>query len=105
MVEDGVLLTPCGDHCLPGITRATVLQLAKELNIPTEVRRISLAEFHSADEVFTTGTMGELTPVTLIDGRVIGTGTRGPITQQLQEVYKTLPERGDQWATPIPEFE
>ena len=105
MVEDGVLLTPSADHCLPGITRATVLEIAKELNIPTEVRRISLAEFHAADEVFTTGTMGELTPVTMIDGRIIGSGSRGPITQQLQDIYKTLPERGEPYSTRIPDFE
>lgn len=104
MVDDeGVLLTPSADHCLPGITRGAVLELAKELGIPVEVRRISLAEFHSAEEVFTTGTMGELTPVTRIDGRVIGEGIRGPITQRLQEAYKTLPERPG-WATEIPPF-
>jgi protein-lysine N-methyltransferase EEF2KMT len=102
--DDGVLLTPHGDHCLPGITRATVLQLAAELGIPCTVRRISLAEFHAADEVFTTGTMGELTPVVNIDGRVIGSGQRGPITERLQQVYKTLPER-DGWATALPPFE
>lgn len=101
MVDDGVLLTPHADHCLPGITRATVLELAVELDIPSDVRRISLAEFHSADEVFTTGTMGELTPVVNIDGRVIGDGKRGPITARLQEVYKTLPER-EGWATALP---
>lgn len=103
MVEDGVLMTPHADHCLPGITRRTVLSLARELEIPTEVRRISLAEFHAADEVFTTGTMGELTPVNLIDGRVIGNGERGEVTQRLQEAYKGLPERPG-WATAIPEF-
>eukprot|EP00957_Ditylum_brightwellii_P123148 9389859-Ditylum_brightwellii.AAC.1 len=74
--EDDVLLTPHADYCLPGITRETVLLLASELGIATEVRRVSLAEFHAAEEVFTTGTMGELTPVTCIDGRVIGSGTR-----------------------------
>jgi branched-subunit amino acid aminotransferase/4-amino-4-deoxychorismate lyase len=104
MVDDsGTLLTPHADHCLPGITRATVLELARELGIPTEVRRVSLAEFHAAEEVFTTGTMGELTPVTRIDGRVIGEGVRGVITERLQEAYKQLPDR-DGWATPIPEF-
>ena len=78
--ENGTLLTPHADHCLPGITRATVLELAKELKIPTEVRRVSLAEFHAAEEVFTTGTMGELTPVRMIDGRVIGNDdSRGPV--------------------------
>jgi branched-chain amino acid aminotransferase group I len=104
MVDNGILLTPPPDHCLPGITRATVIELAKELNISCVVRRLSLAEFHSADEVFTTGTMGELTPVTCIDGRVIGTGERGPITIRLQDAYSTLPERPG-WAIPIPVFE
>ena len=104
MVKRGVLLTPHADYCLPGITRATVIELAKELNIPMEIRRISLAEFHAADEVFTTGTMGELTPVTMIDGRTIGNGKRGPITARLQNVYQTLPDLPG-WATPIPPFE
>lgn len=104
MVDDeGVLLTPTADHCLPGVTRATVIKLAKDLEIPCEVRRVSLAEFHAAEEVFTTGTMGELTPVTMIDGRVIGSGSLGPVTERLQNIYKTLPERPG-WATPIPEY-
>lgn len=105
MVDDeGVLLTPHGDHCLPGVTRGTVLVLAKELGIPHEVRRVSLAEFHAAEEVFTTGTMGELTPVTNIDGRVIGTGSRGEITKRLQDAYKALPAKPG-WSTEIPPFE
>lgn len=53
MVDNGLLLTPHADHCLPGITRATILEIASELEIKTEVRRISLAEFHAADEVST----------------------------------------------------
>ena len=101
--DDGTLLTPAADHCLPGITRGTVLELANELGIPCDVRRISLAEFHAAEEVFTTGTMGELTPVTMIDGRVIGSGVVGPVTKRLQEAYSTLPERPG-WATSIPPF-
>jgi protein-lysine N-methyltransferase EEF2KMT len=105
--DDGVLMTPTGDHCLPGITRETVLELAVELGIKTCVRRLSLAEFYFAAEVFTTGTMGELTPVNMIDGRVIGPvgGTMpGPVTAKLQEVYATLPERPG-WATELPPFE
>ena len=104
MVDDeGTLLTPHADHCLPGITRGNVLIVAAELGIPCQVRRVSLAEFHAAEEVFTTGTMGELTPVTCIDGRIISSGKRGPITQRLQEAYKTLPNRPG-WATEIPPF-
>lgn len=80
----GELLTPHADYCLPGITRSIVLSLARDLGLPVAERRVSLAEFHSADEVFTTGTMGELTPVVMIDGRQIGVGHRGPVTGQLQ---------------------
>ena len=101
--DDGVLVTPTADHCLPGVTRGAVIQLAKELDVPCEVRRVSLAEFHAAEEVFTTGTMGELTPVTMIDGRVIGSGVLGPITKLLQDAYKALPERPG-WATEIPPY-
>ena len=61
--DGAVLVTPSADHCLPGITRDTILLLAKELGLNTEVRRVSLSEFYAADEVFTTGTMGEITPV------------------------------------------
>jgi len=104
MVDDGILMTPHADHCLPGITRETVLILAEELGIRTEVRRISLAEFHAADEVFTTGTMGALTPVTMIDGRIIGNGTKGNITAEIQDAYSQLPEQHE-WSTAIPPFE
>jgi len=102
------LHTPTADSCLPGITREAVLKLAEELKIKTCVRRISLAEFYAASEVFTTGTMGELTPVTMIDGRVIGKecseGSEsfvGPVTKRLQMAYKKLPERVG-WTTTLP---
>ncbi|CAM6113921.1 unnamed protein product [Calypogeia fissa] len=87
MVKKGRVLTPHADHCLPGITRATVIGLVKTAAIPFEERRISLTEFHVADEVWTTGTMGELSPVVEIDGRMIGDGKVGPITRQLQQIY------------------
>lgn len=100
----GTLLTPTADHCLPGITRENVLILARELGIPTCERRVSLAEFHSAQEAFTTGTMGELTPVNSIDGRRIGSGDgAGPVTRRLQDAYRALPER-EGWSMPIPPF-
>jgi len=104
LVDDSVLKTPHADHCLPGITRETVLVLAKQLSIPTEIRRVSLAEFYAADEVFTTGTMGEITPVTIIDGRTIGNGKLGSITHLLQNEYKKLPNLGSEWCTELPEF-
>jgi branched-chain amino acid aminotransferase group I len=90
VVRKGVLLTPTADYCLPGITRATVIELARESDIPCEVRRISLSEALSADEMFTTGTMGELSPVLELDGRTIGERAAGPLTQRLQALYAEL---------------
>ncbi|RZC81281.1 hypothetical protein C5167_043883 [Papaver somniferum] len=85
LVKKGNVLTPHADYCLPGITRATVMELVVKENLVLQERRISLSEFHTADEVWTTGTMGELTPVIMIDGRVVGNGKVGPITRASAE--------------------
>ncbi|KAL6648116.1 hypothetical protein ACP70R_012340 [Stipagrostis hirtigluma subsp. patula] len=90
MVKKGIVLTPHADYCLPGITRATVMDLVVKENLVLHERRISLSEFHAADEVWTTGTMGEITPVVMIDGREIGGGKIGPVTKQIQNAYKVL---------------
>ncbi|KAK3441676.1 hypothetical protein EUGRSUZ_B02001 [Eucalyptus grandis] len=90
LVKKGRVLTPHADYCLPGITRATVMDLVIKENLILEERRISLSEFHTADEVWTTGTMGELSPVVKIDGRIIGDGKVGPVTRRLQGAYKNL---------------
>ncbi|XP_010278907.1 PREDICTED: branched-chain-amino-acid aminotransferase-like protein 1 isoform X2 [Nelumbo nucifera] len=90
LVKKGCVMTPHADYCLPGITRATVMELVIKENLVLQERRISLSEFHTADEVWTTGTMGELTPVVMIDGRVIGDGKVGPVTRRLQNAYKNL---------------
>ncbi len=87
LVKDGVLVTPFADSCLPGLTRAKVLQLAEAENIRTREKSVSPAELYVADEVFTTGTMGELSPVVKIDGRSIGSGKPGPVTEKLRQVY------------------
>lgn len=92
-VKRGDLLTPHTDSCLPGITRAFVLQLARDHNLAVHERNITLAEVYSADEMFTTGTMGELTPVLAVDGRVVGAGSVGPVTRRLQELYARCTER------------
>nr|POE53156.1 branched-chain-amino-acid aminotransferase-like protein 2 [Quercus suber] len=78
LVKKGHILTPHADYCLPGITRATVMDLVVKEQLVLVERRISLSEFHTADEVWMTGTMGELTPVVKIDGRIIGTGQECP---------------------------
>ncbi|MHC4469748.1 MAG: aminotransferase class IV [Planctomycetota bacterium] len=92
-VRRGVLVTPTADYCLPGITRGVVMEIARREAIPLEERRVSLSEVHSADEVFTTGTMGELAPVLEVDGRRIGDGGPGPVTRRLQELYAELTSR------------
>jgi branched-chain amino acid aminotransferase len=71
MIKDGKVYTPHADACLHGITRALTIEICKELNIPIEEKNLSLTEFYNADEVFASGTMGELTPVVEIDGRKI----------------------------------
>lgn len=87
LVKRGALLTPHADSCLPGITRGLILQLARAHNIALYERNLSLAEVYSADEMFTTGTMGELAPVLEVDGRKIGAGAAGPLTRRLQILY------------------
>ena len=90
LVKRGEVHTPLPDHCLPGVTRATVVRIARENGFAMTERRVSLSEFHSADEVFTTGTMGELAPVIEIDGRKIGSGGVGATTVKLQSLYAKL---------------
>lgn len=98
VVKDEVLSTPHPDSCLPGITRGVVLEIARAAGIETRERNLTPAELYTADEVFTTGTMGELAPVLEIDGRAIGTEP-GPMTRRLQELFaaRTAAE-----GTPIP---
>ena len=90
IVKDGVLLTPFADACLPGITRKTLLEIAQDKGFPFAEKNISITELYTADECFTTGSMGELSPVGEIDGRSIGAGERGRITQQFQSWYNEL---------------
>ena len=88
LVSKGIVRTPHADSCLPGLTRAMVLDICRANGIPAEERNLSLTELYSADEVFTTGTMGELTPVLEADGRTIGDGRRGDMTRRLQGLHR-----------------
>jgi len=81
------VVTPNPDSCLPGITRGLVIDLCREHQYTCEERNISLSEMYTAREVFTTGTMGELTPVLEIDGRRIGDGKPGTLTRRLSRLY------------------
>jgi len=92
MATNGRLLTPHADACLPGITRALVLEIARELNIPCEERNISLTELYNADQVFATGTMGELAPILEIDGRVMQNRNGNDILAKLRTRFESLKE-------------
>ena len=90
LIRDGVLGTPFGHACLPGITRGYTLDLATKLGIPVREGDYSLTELYTADEAFTTGTMGGLAHIVEVDGRRIGPADRqgpGPVTAQLQAAY------------------
>ncbi|MEA3278331.1 MAG: branched-chain amino acid transaminase [Pseudomonadota bacterium] len=87
IVGDGVLYTPDLTSALDGITRKTVMSLADELGIEVIEKRITRDEVYIADEAFFTGSAAEVTPIREVDGRVIGSGTRGSITERLQGLY------------------
>ena len=87
LVRRGELVTPRPDACLPGITRGLVLKLAREDGIPTDERNVSVTEVYTADEVFTTGTMGELTPVVEVDGRSVVNRSSSSVTKRLQTLH------------------
>lgn len=99
IVRNGVVCTPHADSCLPGLTRQMVLDICTQQEIPAQERNLSLTELYTADEVFTSGTMGELTPVLVADGREIGTGELGEMTQMLQRLHR---EYAYENGTPLP---
>ncbi len=87
MVKNGIIYTPELTNCLDGITRATVMQLAQEFGYEVVAKRITRDEVYVADEAFFTGTAAEVTPIRELDGREIGAGSRGPVTERLQTAY------------------
>lgn len=89
-VEDGIVRTPTTAACPEGVTRAAIIGLCRRDGIPIEVADITLAEAYRADEVFCTGTMGEIAPVVAIDGRRIGDGGDGPMTARLSGLFTEL---------------
>ncbi len=87
LVANGAVLTSHTDACPEGITRQTVLDLCAREGIPHAVRRLSTTDAYRADELFCTGTMGELAGVVRLDGRSIGSGAVGPMTARLSALY------------------
>ena len=105
LVGSGVLHTPELTSCLDGITRDTVFQLAREEGLTIRERRITRDEVYIADEAFFTGTAAEVLPIRELDGRMIGAGGRGPVTERLQSLYfeQVRGQRTEfpQWLTPV----
>ena len=99
LVRNGTVLTPLPDSCLPGLTRRMVLAICNDNGIDAREQNLSLTELYTADEAFTTGTMGELTPVLEADGRAIGRGDVGPLTRRLSELHR---EVAFDTGTPLP---
>jgi branched-chain amino acid aminotransferase len=93
LVAGGVLGTPSAAACPEGITRGTVIELAAAAGIGCVIGDYSLTQFHTADEIFVTGTMGGIAPVVTLDGRKIGDGTPGPVTAQLTKLLADLTAR------------
>ena len=87
MVRDGKLITPPSDNALESITQKTVIEMAQNMGITVERRRITREEIYIADEAFLTGTAAEITPVRIVDAREIGCGARGEMTEKLQSGY------------------
>jgi len=105
MVKNSKLITPDLDACLDGITRRTIISLAKELEIDFEERKIQLEEVLESDEAFFTGTAVEVIPINAIDKKSIADGLRGPITEKLQKAYldqvRGKGSGNENWQTPV----
>jgi branched-subunit amino acid aminotransferase/4-amino-4-deoxychorismate lyase len=101
LVKQAEILTPHADACLAGITRREVIEMARENGISVTERNISISEVYSADEMFCTGTVGELTPVVEVDGRSIGEGKVGRLTKRLRAIYA---ERTSTCGEPLPDW-
>ena len=90
MIKNGEVWTSTGQYCMNGITRGNVIRVCEQNDIPCKQKNFSLFDVYGADEAFVTGTFGGLTPVSTIDGRMIGNTVYGPITRRLDGLYHDL---------------
>ena len=90
VVRGGEVWTSTGDYCLLGVTRDNIMQLCHDNDIPVVQKSFTLTQVYSAEECFVTGTFAGVAPVTDVDGRTIGSGQRGSVTQRLQDLYRRL---------------
>ncbi len=105
MVRDGAVYTPDVASCLDGITRNSVITMARDMGLAVIEKRITRDELYCADEAFFTGTAAEITPIRELDDRTIGAGSRGPITARLQSLFFDVvggkSDRYASWLTPV----
>jgi branched-chain amino acid aminotransferase len=103
IIKNDEIYTPKIEHCLNGITRQSVITIAEDFGINVFEKDLTYEDLSDADEAFFTGTAVEITPVTKIDSKPIGTGARGPITKKLQETYSLIvtgqSDQYDSWLT------
>ena len=92
VVRGGEVWTSTGQYCLNGITRGVVIEVCRENDIPVHEKPFTLPDVYSAEEAFVTGTFGGLTPAVEVDGRTIGEGQRGPLTERLTRLYRATVE-------------
>ena len=90
LIKDNIISTPLTDHCLNGITRQSVIQIAADLGYQMIEKNLTYDDLLSSDEAFFTGTAVEITPISKIDENQIGIGSRGPITEKLQTTYNDI---------------
>ena len=90
IVKNSKLITPTTDYCLNGITRQSVISIAKNLNYSVEEKNLSFQDLLDADEAFYSGTAVEITPISTVDDSRIGSGTIGPITEIIQSKYSEI---------------
>jgi branched-chain amino acid aminotransferase len=90
LIKDNIISTPLTDHCLNGITRQSVIQIATDLGYQMIEKDLTYDDLLSSDEAFFTGTAVEITPISKIDENQIGIGSRGPITEKLQTTYNDI---------------
>ena len=105
LVRNGVIYTPDLTSCLDGITRASLFAIARDEGYTIVEKRITRDEVYIADEAFFTGTAAEVVPIRELDGRQIGSGVRGPVTEKLQGIYfeavRGKQPRYSDWLTPV----
>ena len=105
IVKDGALIEPEMGSALIGITRASIIEIAKDMGLDVRARRLTRDDIYIADEAFFTGTAAEVTPIRELDGRIIGAGRRGPITAKLQKAFfdavNGKSKKYSKWLTPV----